>query len=59
LRRHPGAHNEWKGATLAGAAIEALLHWRLQETSPGAAAVQNVVTSLTGTRKMLVSDIDR
>jgi hypothetical protein len=53
-------NNEWKGATvLASAAIEALLHWRLQETLPGAAAVQSVVTSLTGTRKMPVSDIDR
>lgn len=51
---------EWKAATvLAGAAIEALLHWRLQEPPTGSAAVQSAVASLTGTRKMPVSDIDR
>jgi hypothetical protein len=38
---------EWKAATvLAGAAIEALLHWRLQEPSPGQAAVQTAVDKL-------------
>jgi hypothetical protein len=53
-------NNEWKAATvLGGAAIEALLHWRLQEPLPGAAAVQSAVTSLVGTRKMPFSDIDR
>jgi hypothetical protein len=66
IRRDVGAgtrartNNEWKAATvLAGAAIEALLHWRLQEPSPGAAAVQSAVTALTGTRKLPFSDIDR
>jgi hypothetical protein len=42
---------EWKAATvLAGATIEALLHWRLQEPSPGAAAVQAAVAHLVGNR---------
>ena len=53
-------NNEWKAATvLAGVAIEALLHWRLQEPSPGAAKVDGVVTALTGTRKLSFTDIDR
>ena len=52
--------NEWKAATvLAGAAIEALLHWRLKDPTPGPAAVQSAVRSLTGTKKMPFSDIDR
>jgi hypothetical protein len=66
IRQDVGAANrafnnyEWKAATvLAGAAIEALLHWRLKEPSPGAAVVQSAVTSLTATRKMSVNDIDR
>jgi hypothetical protein len=55
IRRDLGAteraiHNaEWKAATvLAGATIEALLHWRLQEPSPGPTAVQAAVTLLVG-----------
>ena len=53
-------NGEWKAATvLAGAAIEALLHWRLQEPSLGAATVDTAVKSLTGTRKMPFRDIDR
>lgn len=52
-------NNEWKAATvLAGAAIEALLYWRLQEPSLGAAAVDSAVTSLTGTRKRPFIQID-
>jgi hypothetical protein len=50
IRRDLGAANralsnaEWKAATvLAGAAIEALLHWRLKEPSPGAAALEAVI----------------
>ena len=51
---------EWKAATvLAGAAIEALLHWRLKKPPPDAAEVDNAVNALTGTRKMPFSDIDR
>lgn len=56
IRQDVGAANralnnaEWKAATvLAGAAIEALLHWRLQEVSPGAAAVEAAVKVLLGT----------
>jgi hypothetical protein len=55
IRRDVGAVNralnnaEWKAATvLAGAAIEALLHWRLQEPLPGATAVQAAVATLMG-----------
>src|SRR5258708_18831547 len=55
IRRDLGAteralHNaEWKAATvLAGATIEALLHWRLQEPSPGPNAVQAAATLLVG-----------
>ena len=66
IRRDLGAANralnnaEWKAATvLAGAAIEALLHWRLQEAPPDAATVDSAVTSLAGTRKLPFSDIDR
>jgi hypothetical protein len=53
IRRDLGAANralsnaEWKAATvLAGAAIEALLHWRLQEPTPGQAAVQTAAAAL-------------
>jgi hypothetical protein len=53
---------EWKAATvLAGATIEALLHWRLQEPSPGAAVVQAGVATLmaNGTINNPGNDIDR
>jgi hypothetical protein len=53
IRRDIGATNralnnaEWKAATvLAGAAIEALLHWRLQEPSPGELAIQSAIQKL-------------
>jgi hypothetical protein len=53
IRRDAGAANralnnaEWKAATvLAGATIEALLHWRLQEPSPGSVAIQSAVSAL-------------
>ena len=66
IRQDVGAANralnnaEWKAATvLAGAAIEALLHWRLKEPSPGGATIDSAVTSLTGTRKMPFGEIDR
>jgi hypothetical protein len=68
IRRDLGASNraldnaEWKAATvLAGAAIEALLHWRLQEPSPGGAAVQAAVTALVASRTISRPDsnIDR
>jgi hypothetical protein len=66
IRQDIGAANramnnaEWKAATvLAGAAIEALLHWRLKEPSPGGTAIDSAVKSLPGTRKMLFSEIDR
>jgi hypothetical protein len=68
IRRDLGAANralnnaEWKAATvLAGAAIEALLHWRLQEPSPGPAAIQAAVTTLvqSGTISKPDSNIDR
>jgi hypothetical protein len=55
-------NNEWKAATvLAGAAIEALLHWRLQEPSPGAAAAQTTAAALAagGTIKNPDKNIDR
>ena len=51
---------EWKAATvLAGAAIEALLHWRLREQLPGAVTVDNAVKALSGTKKLPFSQIDR
>ncbi len=68
IRQDLGAANralnnaEWKAATvLAGAAIEALLHWRLQEPLPGTAAVQAAVTALVSSRAMTTPDsnIDR
>jgi hypothetical protein len=66
IRQDIGAANralsnaEWKAATvLAGATIEALLHWRLKEPSPGGAAIDTAVTSLTGTRKLPFSEVDR
>ena len=38
---------EWKAATvLAGATIEALLHWRLREPLPGSDALQDAVNAL-------------
>jgi hypothetical protein len=44
---------EWKAATvLAGATIEALLHWRLREPSPGATAVQAAVPHLVSSGKI-------
>ena len=53
LRQDVGAANralgnsEWKAATvLAGSAIEALLHWRLQESPPAPAAVQAAAVAL-------------
>jgi hypothetical protein len=53
-------NNEWKAATvLAGAAIEALLHWRLQQPPPSATEIDSAVMSLTGTRKLPFADIDR
>jgi hypothetical protein len=68
IRRDLGAANralnnaEWKATTvLAGATIEALLHWRLQEPSPGRAAVQSAVTALvaSGTIGQPDTNIDR
>jgi hypothetical protein len=58
-RASPSPNNaEWKAATvLAGAAIEALLHWRLQEPPPDVAAVDRAVTLLK--KRMTFSDIDR
>jgi hypothetical protein len=65
IRRDVGATNralnnaEWKGATvLAGAAIEALLHWRLQEPSPGSAAIAAAVTDLVSRKAMTQPDKD-
>jgi hypothetical protein len=53
IRSDTGAVNralsnaEWKAATvLAGATIEALLHWRLREPSPGDAAIQSAIATL-------------
>ena len=53
IRRDIGAttralnNAEWKAATvLAGATIEALLHWRLQEPSPGKPAIQSAIQKL-------------
>jgi len=53
IRRDIGAANralnnaEWKAATvLAGASIEALLHWRLQEPTPSPTAIQLAITAL-------------
>jgi len=68
IRRDLGAANralnnaEWKAATvLAGATIEALLHWRLQEPSPGKAAVQSAVAALvaSGTITEPDTNLDR
>jgi hypothetical protein len=63
IRRDLGAINralnnaEWKAATvLAGAAIEALLHWRLQEPTPGAVAVQSAVTALVANKTISKPD---
>lgn len=53
---------EWKAATvLAGATIEALLHWRLQEPSPGLAAAQAAGATLAASGKISrpSNDIDR
>jgi hypothetical protein len=53
IRRDVGAANralngaEWKAATvLAGAAVEALLLWRLQQKPPGLDAIENAVVDL-------------
>ena len=68
IRRDLGAANralnnaEWKSATvLAGAAIEALLHWRLQEPPPEPASIEAAITALvaSGTITKPDSDIDR
>jgi hypothetical protein len=63
IRHDLGAANralnnaEWKAATvLSGAAIEALLHWRLQEPSPGPAAVQAGVATLVSSGAMTRPD---
>ena len=67
IRRDLGAVNralnnaEWKAATvLAGATIEAILHWRLQEPTPGSTAVKAAVNSLvaSGTIGKPNSDLD-
>ena len=42
---------EWKAATvLAGACIEALLHWRLQEPSPGTATIKMTIDELVASK---------
>jgi len=58
IRRDAGAANralnnaEWKAATvLAGATIEALLHWKLQEPPLNSATIQNAVTALVAAKK--------
>jgi hypothetical protein len=68
IRRDLGAteralnNAEWKAATvLAGATIEALLHWRLREPSPGVATVHATAAALLtkGTiKKRAPTDID-
>ena len=57
IRRDAGAANralnnaEWKAATvLAGATIEALLHWRLQEPPPDSVAIQSAVDALVAAK---------
>jgi hypothetical protein len=59
IRRDIGAANralnnaEWKAATvLAGASIEALLHWRLQEPAPGPTVVKSAVAALVSNGTM-------
>ena len=68
MRRDLGAANralnyaEWKAATvLAGATIEALLHWGLQQTPPELAAIQDSIRALvaSGTIGQPRGDIDR
>jgi len=68
IRRDAGAANralnnaEWKAATvLAGATIEALLHWRLQESPPDSVAVKSAVTALFAAGKINKpnNDLDR
>jgi hypothetical protein len=45
-------NSEWKGATiLAGATIEALLHWRLSEPPPTSAEIANAVSNLKTSRQ--------
>jgi hypothetical protein len=65
IRRDLGAANralqnaEWKAATvLAGAAIEALLLWRLQEPSPGIPAAEAAALTLASSNKMKKPDKD-
>jgi hypothetical protein len=59
IRQDVGASNralanaEWKATTvLAGAAIEALLLWRLQQPSPGATAVNAAIGNLVAQKKI-------
>jgi hypothetical protein len=69
IRRDAGAaimalyNAEWKAATvLAGATIEALLYWRLQEPSPGSVAIQDALNALVKDEtfaKKPKSDMDR
>jgi len=68
IRRDLGAVNralnnfEWKAATvLAGATIEALLHWRLQEVPPSAAEVQSAINTVVAAGKISNphADMDR
>jgi hypothetical protein len=65
IRRDLGAteralnNGEWKAATvLAGATIEALLHWRLQEPLPGLAAAQVAAATLAANKKIRKPDND-
>jgi hypothetical protein len=57
IRQDIGASNralanaEWKAATvLAGATIEALLHWRLQQPPPDAPAIDAAITRLVAAK---------
>jgi hypothetical protein len=43
---------------LAGATIEAVLHWRPQESSPGTAGRQTAVATLVASRTMSQPDKD-
>lgn len=68
IRRDIGAVNralsnaEWKAATvLAGATIEALLHWKLQEPPLNSSAIQAAVATVVAAKKCDKpnSDLDR
>ena len=51
---------EWKAATvLAGATIEALLHWRLQEPPPDDVAIQRAIDTLVAAGKLRKPPTDR